>query len=78
MGLTEIQQTTVNPNGLHGIVRFTSGVHGSLVFPLGPPAVTTEMQQEMAIFAAGLPSQNLPGNGRTIYIQNSSIIKGGH
>lgn len=78
MGLTEINQTTVNPNGLHGIVRFTSGVHGSLVFPLGPPAVTTEMQQEMVIFAAGLPSQNLPGNGRTIYIQNSSIIKGGH
>ncbi|HET8897448.1 MAG TPA: Ig-like domain-containing protein [Rhodanobacteraceae bacterium] len=48
MGLTQITATTQSAAPLHVVTRFLSGVHGSLLSPAADPAVTTEMQTEMA------------------------------
>ncbi len=74
-GLDSITETTVNPEGIRGIVRFTDGGHGSLLDPnsvivdldtgeviQGPnPLVTFEMQVEAAAFALSFGTQ-LPIN----------------
>lgn len=75
MGLAPIHQTTVDPDGVRGIVRFLMGSHSSLLDPTASLAVTTEMQTEMVIFAAGYPPQGIPGNGTAIVIQNPSVVQ---
>jgi hypothetical protein len=74
-GLDSISETTVDPDGIRGIVRFTDGGHGSLLDPnsvivdldtgeviQGPnPLVTFEMQVEAAAFALSFGTQ-LPIN----------------
>jgi dienelactone hydrolase len=57
----------VDPGGAHGIVRFTSGNHGSLLDPTADPAVTTEMQTQMVTFAAT--------DGTTIAINDTSVVQ---
>ncbi len=86
MGLSTITATTVNPSGLHGLVQFIFGNHGSILDPSAPSgssatvqanysAVTTEMQTEMVVFAAGNLSPPLPGNGEVILISNPAVVK---
>jgi hypothetical protein len=47
LGLTTITQTTQAAQ-IRGVTRFTQGAHGSLLDPTSSPAVTQEMQTEMA------------------------------
>ncbi|HEU5398180.1 MAG TPA: alpha/beta fold hydrolase [Gammaproteobacteria bacterium] len=86
MGLPKITTTTITPTGAHGLVQFIFGDHGSILDPSAPTgataavqanyaAVTTEMQTEMVVFAAGNLSPALPGNGETILISNSAVVK---
>lgn len=51
----------------HGIVRFTSGAHSSLLDPSAAPAVTTEMQTQMVTFAVT--------GGTTIAITDTSVVQ---
>lgn len=51
-----------------GLVQFTAGEHGSLINPAANVAVTTEMQTQMATFAAT--------GGTTLLITDTSVIKG--
>ncbi len=51
----------------HGIVRFTSGGHTSLLDPTADPAVTTEMQTEMVTFAVT--------GGTTIAISDITVVQ---
>ncbi len=53
--------------GARGIVRFTSGAHGSLLDPTTDPAVTAEIQRQMAIFAGS--------DGTLIDIDNTGVIQ---
>ncbi len=65
LGLTSIFQTTQAAQ-IRGVVRFTQGAHGSLLDPTSSPAVTAEMQGEMAsmIFS----------RGTTVVVANPSVI----
>jgi len=81
MGLTTYTQTTVNLNGIRGVVKFNAGVHGSLLDPTSSPAVTAQMQLEMAVFAAGClpgvpgcPTSGGPPNGATMDIANPGVV----
>ncbi len=48
MGLESITGSVQDPGGIRGAVRFTQGVHGSLLDPSAAPLVTAEMQGEAA------------------------------
>ncbi len=66
LGLAPITQTTQG-DPIRGVVRFTQGAHGSLLDPTSSPAVTVEMQTEMA---------KMIGSGGTyVPITNPSVIK---
>ncbi|HEV7491809.1 MAG TPA: Ig-like domain-containing protein [Rhodanobacteraceae bacterium] len=65
-GLSAITQTTQNPDGIRGAVRFLQGEHGSLLDPTDFPAATVEMQGEMA-------SMVVTG-GTVVQVANPSII----
>ncbi|MGH8174346.1 MAG: hypothetical protein ACREPX_14500, partial [Rhodanobacteraceae bacterium] len=67
-GLVDITQTTQNPDGIRGAVRFLQGVHGSLLDPSEYPAATAEMQGEMASMVAS--------GGTVVQVNNPSIIRG--
>lgn len=75
MGLVPVHQTVTDPDGVRGIVRFLMGSHSSLLDPGPSLAVTTEMQAETVIFAAGYPPLNVPGDGRAIVIQNPEVVQ---
>ncbi|MGA7966720.1 MAG: Ig-like domain-containing protein [Gammaproteobacteria bacterium] len=82
MGLTQYGQSTINPNGIRGVVKFTSGVHGSILDPTSDPNVTTQMQIEMGVFAAGClpgipgcPTTGGPPNGQTLDIAIPSVVQ---
>ena len=67
LGLSTITSTTQSATGIRGVVRFTQGEHGSLLDPTSSPAVTVEMQTEMA---------NMIGSGgRFVPITNPSVVK---
>ena len=66
LGLSPITATTQAAK-IRGVVRFTQGTHGSLLDPSSAPAVTAEMQGEMASMIAS--------GGQAVLIQNSSVIK---
>ena len=51
-----------------GFVRFNQGTHGSFLSPAANPAVTIEMQTQMATFAAT--------NGAVLPITDASVIDG--
>lgn len=65
MKLTSITATTP---GVDGIVRFNSGVHGSILDPTVSPAATVEIQTQVAAFQLA--------RGTAISVQNSSLIAG--
>lgn len=67
LGLSSITQTTQSATGIRGVVRFTAGDHGSLLSPVASPAVTGEMQGEMASL--------LVSQGAAVQITNSSVIR---
>ncbi len=83
MGLTQYSSTAVNTNGIRGVVRFTSGSHGSLLDPTSDPTVTQQMQIEMGVFAAGClpgavpncPTTGGPPNGQTLVISYPSVVQ---
>jgi pimeloyl-ACP methyl ester carboxylesterase len=67
LGLQTITQTTQDANGVRGVVRFTQGDHGSLLSPAASPAVTAEMQGQMAAYIAS--------DGTLVRITNTSVIR---
>ena len=66
LGLSTITQTT-QANPIRGVVRFTQGAHGSLLDPTSSPAVTAEMQGEMASM--------IVSRGTTVVVSNPSVIR---
>ncbi len=85
MGLTQYGQTTVDTNGIRGVVKFTAGSHGSIIDPGTTSAsatVTQQMQLEMAVFASGClpgvpgcPSTGGPPNGETMDIAFPNVVQ---
>ena len=67
LGLSAITQTTQSATGIRGAVRFTAGDHGSLLSPAASPAVTVEMQGEMASL--------LLSKGAAVQVANPSVIR---
>ena len=65
LGLSKLTHTTQAPV-IKGAVRFTQGTHGSLLDPTSSPAVTAEMQGEMASMTAS--------GGQAVIISNTSVI----
>jgi hypothetical protein len=68
LGLTDITQTTLDPDGIRGAVRFLQGEHSSILDPTDYPAATAEMQGEMASMLAS--------GGIAVQVANPSIIRG--
>lgn len=83
MDLEQIGRTTVDPDGIRGVVKFTRGRHASLINPEFAPLVTKQMQIEMAVFAAGCPPtlafcpqpRGGPPNGKTMAIAVPSVVQ---
>ena len=75
MNLNLTTSTVTGATPLHGLVQFTAGDHGSILDPTASAAATTEMQTETVVFAAGNPLVPLNGNGETILIQDTSVVK---
>ena len=65
LGLSAIKSTT-QAASIRGVVRFTQGTHGSLLDPTSSPAVTAEMQGEMASMIAS--------GGQAVLVTNPSVI----
>jgi pimeloyl-ACP methyl ester carboxylesterase len=65
LGLSSIKATT-QAASIRGVVRFTQGTHGSLLDPTSSPAVTAEMQGEMASMIAT--------GGQAVIVSNPSVI----
>ena len=65
LGLSKFTHTT-QAAVIKGAVRFTQGTHGSLLDPTSSPAVTAEMQGEMASMTAS--------GGQAVIISNTSVI----
>jgi pimeloyl-ACP methyl ester carboxylesterase len=66
LGLTTLTQST-QAASIRGVVRFTQGNHGSLLDPTSSPAVTAEMQGEMASM--------IVSGGQAVLISNPSVIR---
>ncbi len=83
MSLTQYGQTTLDPNGLRSIVRYTAGSHGSLLDPTSNPTVTFQEQLQMDVFAIGClpglvpgcPQSGGPPNGETLDIAFPSVVQ---
>ena len=85
MGLTQYGQSTIDTNGIRGVVKFTAGSHGSIIDPGTTSAsatVTQQMQLEMGVFAAGClpiipgcPSTGGPPNGATMDIAFPNVVQ---
>ena len=67
LGLGAIGHTTQDPDGIRGAVRFLQGEHGSLLDPTDFPAVTVEMQGEMASL--------LVSDGTVVQIANPALVQ---
>ncbi|MFT5372201.1 MAG: hypothetical protein ACI9R7_001744 [Lysobacterales bacterium] len=65
MGLTAFSSSQANPDGIHGVARFNQGEHSSLFRPTNP-AVTAEMQGQMASFIAS--------GGTFVLVSNESVL----
>lgn len=68
MGLPSISSTTVNAEGVDGVVRFTEGDHGSILSPAASLAATVEMQSQMASMIAT--------HGTTVIVTDESVVQG--
>ncbi len=67
LGLTTITSTTQSATGVRGVVRFVTGVHGSILDPTDSPQATVEMQTEAASF--------LVSGGTAVLVNNPSVIR---
>jgi pimeloyl-ACP methyl ester carboxylesterase len=67
LGLSAITSTTQSATGIRGVVRFTNGVHSSLLDPTTSPQTTVEMQTEAVSFLAT--------GGNAVQVVNTSVIK---
>ena len=67
LDLETITETTVDPNGIRGAVRFIAGNHGSLLDPSASLAATLEMQRQMASM--------LVSDGTTVIVTDTSVIR---
>lgn len=67
LGLTAIDSTTQSADGVRVATRFTSGAHGSLLSPAADPAVTAEMQGEMASL--------MVSGGKAVQVANPAVLK---
>ena len=67
LGLETIVETTVDPSGIRGAVRFIEGTHGSLLDPGPSPAATAEMHRQMASM--------LVSGGTTVVVTDTSVIR---
>ena len=73
LGLETIVETTTDPEGIRGAVRFTEGSHSSLLVadthidPNASRAVTEEMHRQMASFMAS--------DGTTVIVTDTSVIR---
>lgn len=67
MALDNITATTQDPMGVRGATRFIEGGHGSLLDPMASPAVTAEMQGQMASMIAS--------GGTTVVVNDPSVIQ---
>ncbi len=65
LGLQQVS-STVTGDPVSGQVQFTAGAHGSSLLPTANPAVTKEMQTEVATFIAT--------QGSTIVISNPDVV----
>ncbi len=66
MGLGSIT-STIQAASIRGVVRFTQGTHGSLLDPSSAPAVTAEMQGEMASMIAT--------GGQAVLVTDPNVIR---
>lgn len=66
MNLQSITTTGTDTAGIRSIVRFTAGAHSSLIDPIPSPAVTVEMQSELASFIAT--------SGTTLTVSNPDVV----
>ncbi|HET6632561.1 MAG TPA: hypothetical protein VFG73_07630 [Rhodanobacteraceae bacterium] len=66
LGLEPITHTVQSEEGIRGVVRFLEGDHGSLLSPATAPAVTAEMQGEMASMVVS--------DGHVVQVANPSLI----
>jgi pimeloyl-ACP methyl ester carboxylesterase len=67
LGLSTITSTTQSATGIRGVVRFTNGVHSSLLDPTTSPQTTVEMQTEAVSFIAT--------GGNAVQVANTAVIK---
>lgn len=67
LGLTPIDASTQSASGVRVATRFTSGEHGSLLSPVAAPAVTVEMQGEMASLVVS--------EGHAVQVTNPAVLK---
>ncbi|WP_371193300.1 VolA/Pla-1 family phospholipase [Glaciecola sp. SC05] len=65
MGLQTVASTVMSPEPQSGIVLYTSGAHASSLNPVPDPAVTLEMQTQVATY--------LGSGGRIIQVNNEDI-----
>lgn len=67
MGLTQYSESASNPAGLDAVVKFSQGGHSSLLSPADNPAVTVEMQRELAAWVAS--------QGTILNISDTSVVE---
>jgi pimeloyl-ACP methyl ester carboxylesterase len=67
LGVIPITATTQSATGIRGIVRFTNGVHSSLLDPTTSPQTTVEMQTEAVSF--------LVTGGNAVQVVNTGVIR---
>jgi len=67
LGLSTITATTQSATGIRGVVRFTNGVHASLLDPTTSPQTTVEMQTEAVSFLAS--------GGTVVQVANPAVIQ---
>jgi hypothetical protein len=65
MGLQAYSSTQANPDGLKGVARFNQGAHSSIFRPTNP-AVTAEMQGQLASFIAS--------GGTFVQVSNPDVL----
>jgi Pla-1/cef family extracellular lipase len=66
MGLPQVSSTVVDANPTSGVVFFNQGAHASSLDPSRGPAVTAEMQTQLANFVGS--------GGRAIVITNPEVV----
>ncbi len=67
MMLSTASESAMDATGIHSIVRFTEGSHGSMLDPTASPAATAEMQSQIGAFIAT--------KGTMLNVTNSEVVE---